>query len=596
MKRPYFFLSGLVMLAVSAKGQIMYSNGAVVHITNGAMVFSNGGVHVTNSSAFTNDGSLVITKNSTIPLAGTLDLSNSAVVDGNGIYKVEQDWINDATFNAGTSQVTLNGNTQQFITSTTNVVTTFNQLTLAGTGTGTNRKKTLQGVDANVGAAGTLTINDRELETQGNTFFVQNPSTTAVSNSTTPGNEGFVSSVAPGTFSRATNTNAAYSFPTGSSNGTLRYRPVELTPTVVGTDVYTARLNNTDPNADGFNRSQNDGSMCIINNLYYHSIDRSSGSTPADIKLFYINSSDGAWGGMGHWKNASTDWNNMNTVAPASSGIFSTLTRSGWLFADPGHPYSLINVRPAQPSITCPTICENTSGNTFTATGATTYQWTVPAGSSITSGQGSSSINVAWGTGTAAVDVVAVGVAGCNSLPASCSPTVFPSPVANFTASSSGEYGDAYTFNNLSTGATTWNWNFGDGSSVSTQNTTHQYSGAGTYTVWLTVSNAGNCSDMDSLVITTEEGINIPNVFSPNGDDVNDFFYISSSHLQEYTLDIFNRWGERMFHSETQGEKWDGTNNGGNACPNGSYFFVLKASTSTKDHSTTGYITLIGAK
>jgi gliding motility-associated-like protein len=598
MKKSYFFLIVSVMMAVPlAKGQIFYSNGAVVHITNGATVVSNGGVHVSNSSAFTNDGDLIVTKNSTLPLAGSLDISNSAVLDGNGVYKVEQDWINDATFNAGSSQVTLNGNTQQFITSTTGVVTTFNQLALAGSGTGTNRKKTLQNVDANIGTSGTLTINDRELETQSNTFYVLNTSTTAVSNSTTAGSEGFVSSTAPGTFSRATSANAAYLFPTGSSNGTLRYRPVELTPTAIGSDVYTARLNNTDPNTDGFNRSQNDGSMCVINNLYYHSIDRSSGSTPADIKLFYITSADGAWAGMGHWKNASTDWNNMSTVNAASSGVFATLTRAGWLFADPGHPYSLINVRPAQPSITCPTICENTGGNTFTATGATTYQWSVPAGSSITSGQGTSTITVNWGTGTSAVSVVASGTAGCNSLPASCSPTVFPSPIAQFTAASTGgDYDDSYTFNNLSTGGTSWTWNFGDGSSAGGQNAVHQYTGAGTYTVILEASNAGGCTDTASMVITTEEGINIPNVFSPNGDDLNDYFFVSSSHLDEYMLDIFNRWGERMFHSETQGEKWNGTNNGGGTCPNGIYFYVLKAKSNTKDYSTSGYVTLAGAK
>jgi gliding motility-associated-like protein len=603
MKKHYFFLSGLFLLAcLTADAQILYSNGALVHITSGAIVTANGGVHVSNASAFTNDGNLTITKNSTLPLAGTFDLSALAVVDGNGTYRVEQDWINDATFTAGTSQVELYGNTQQFITSTTGISTTFNKLLLTGTGTGTNRKKTLQGVSASVNTTGTLTINDRELETQANTFFVLNPSPTAVTNSTVPGSEGFVSSASPGTLSRETNSTSAYLFPTGSSNGTLRYRPVEMTPAApVAGDVYTVRMNNTDPNTDGFNRANNDGSMCVINNFYYHSIDRVSGTTAADIRLFYIASADGNWAGMGHWKNASTDWNNMSTVTPATSGIFTTLNRSSWLFADPGHPYSLINVRPAQPSLTtCPTICENSGGNIFTVTGtATSYQWSVPGGSSIASGQGSSSITVNWGIGNGAVDVYAVGTAGCNSLPASCQPTVFSSPVAQFIASASGNsnYDDNYTFTDISTSGTIWNWSFGDGGSSASQNTSHQYAGAGTYTVVLEVSNAGGCSDTASFVITSDEGINIPNVFSPNGDGINDEFFISSSNLSEYILDIFNRWGELMFHSENKTEVWDGTNhNNGKSCPNGNYFYVLKAASATRDYSSNGYISITGTK
>lgn len=183
-----------------SKAQIMFSNGAVVQINAGATVITNGGLEISDTSAFTNNGLLTITKNSTFPSPGNFELNTGANVTGTGTYRIEQDWINDATFTASTSSVELFGNTQQFITSTTGTSTTFNDLDLLGAGVGANRKKTLLNVNASVHATGSLTINDRELETQTNTFFVLNPTPGAVSNITTPGSEGFVSSIAPGTF------------------------------------------------------------------------------------------------------------------------------------------------------------------------------------------------------------------------------------------------------------------------------------------------------------------------------------------------------------------------------------------------------------
>ncbi|HYG53618.1 MAG TPA: hypothetical protein VD905_22170, partial [Flavobacteriales bacterium] len=250
MKRRVF---GIIIFGIAYSNlhaQILFSNGATVHINTGATVITNGGTEISNTSTFINDGDLTVTKNSVTPLPGNFTLNSGSAVSGNGTYRVEQDWINDATFTAGTSTVELFGNTQQFITSTTSTATTFNNLLLTGTGTGTDRKKTLQFVNASTGTSGILTINDRELETQTNTFFVLNTSTGAVTNTTTPGSEGFVSSLSPGFLSRATNSASAYLFPTGSSLGTLRYRPIEVVPTATASNTYTVRLNNNDPNVD----------------------------------------------------------------------------------------------------------------------------------------------------------------------------------------------------------------------------------------------------------------------------------------------------------------------------------------------------------
>lgn len=597
MKQNYPLIAAVFALAISLplSSQIFYSNGATVAVTNGGVLWCNGGITLDNTSNFTNDGSVTTTKNSTALLPGTFTINASSSSQGNGTYQVEQDWINNATFVAGTSTVRMFGNTQQYITSVNGTVTTFHNLTLLGNGTGNNRKKSLLLVNAISDPAGVDSLNNRELETQTNTFFVQNTSLTAVQNDQTAGSEGFVSSTAPGTLSRLTNSTGAYLYPTGSSNVLTRYRPVLITPNGSGNDEYTVRFINYNPDNDGFLRSQNDGTICTANDTFYHAIDHISGPDFADITIHYIPANDGPWVGMSHWRNTSTNWNDMGTVGFATAGVFTQMTRNAWQFANPGFPYVLTDVRPAQPLINCPTICENSPNNLFTSSGATDYVWTIPGNGTIVSGQGTDSLYVDWTTGIGTVSVTAVSPTGCNSLPTTCQPTVSPAPNANFLDTASGGWSSTYTFIDLTGNATAWTWDFGDGSSSTQQNPTHDYTGAGSYTVTLTVTNQYGCMDTVQSIVTALEGIIIPNVFTPNGDGTNDEFYIPNSGMKEYKIQIYDRWGVLVFESDAPAIHWDGRSTSGQSCTDGTYYFVLHALTNTHDYSTTGFLTLIGS-
>lgn len=601
MKKIYITLASALLISGSQSlfSQVFYTNGATFAVTTGGVFYCNGGITFDQSSNVTNDGDITTTKNDMVnPTPGTLRIDNSSTVQGNGNYNVEQDWVNNATFTGGSSTVTMYGNTQQLITSTNGTVTTFNNLTLTGTGTGNNRKKTLQSVDANVGLTGNLTINDRELETQTQVFTVLNPAVGSVTNVTTPGAEGFVSSLAPGTFARATNTTGVYVFPTGSSVNVTRYRPIEITPNASAANVYSVRMINHNSDNDTYLRTSNDGVICTANDTFYHAILRPVGATAADIRMFYIPASDGNWTGMSQWRLANTQWNDMSTVSNGSSGVFTTMTRSAWAFANPGEPYILTDVRPAAPSITCPSVCENSSGNIFTAQGDSTttgYQWTVPGSGNIISGQGSDSLYVDWTIGTGYVVVYATTSTGCNSLADSCAPSVSSAPNAQFMDTTSGMFGTDYVFIDQTSGATSWSWDFGDNTTSTQQNPTHQFPTAGTYTVILTVTNANGCIDMDTVIITVEEGILIPNVFSPNGDGINDEFFISSSGFSEYKMEIYDRWGVKIFESAEPNVHWDGHTSSGAACSDGTYYYILTAITPSQDYSTTGFVTLIGS-
>ena len=135
------------------------------------------------------------------------------------------------------------------------------------------------------------------------------------------------------------------------------------------------------------------------------------------------------------------------------------------------------------------------------------------------------------------------------------------------------------TFTNTSTGATSYTWTLGNNTTTSTQqNTSYTYSMPGTYTVVLIASN-GTCADTTTatVIVDVPTTIIIPNVFSPNGDSLNDEFYIACTGMQSLNCDIFNRWGQKVFTLTGPNQSWDGRLNNGNAATEGTYYYMLVA-------------------
>ena len=333
-----------LLLPVCLNAQILSSNAGTIFINNGGQLFCNGGVEFNNNSAITNNGQLSTTKNSTIILAGTLSNNSTSIINGTGDYYVEQDWINDATFNANSSSVYLNGNTEQLITSNNGTITEFNNLILQGNGTANNRKKTLQNVDARISSTGSLQINSRELATETNSMIVLNPSNAAVSNTLVLNNEGFVSSLPPGYLSWNSNSSSPYNFPLGSSDGTLRYRPVVIEPKSTSANTYYARLNNTTGDTYGYNLSQHETEIETLNSLFFHSIEQELNIQNADVSIAYLPVSDGDWSAIAQWDDGSIMWNSIAPANASNIGNYNALQKVDWDFANPNHPYILVNL------------------------------------------------------------------------------------------------------------------------------------------------------------------------------------------------------------------------------------------------------------
>ncbi|MBS1634476.1 MAG: PKD domain-containing protein [Bacteroidetes bacterium] len=135
------------------------------------------------------------------------------------------------------------------------------------------------------------------------------------------------------------------------------------------------------------------------------------------------------------------------------------------------------------------------------------------------------------------------------------------------------------SFTNQSTGASSYNWTFGDNTTLGSTDPSHAYSQPGTYTVVLVADNGLGCSDTASYVFTINTtGYTVPTGFTPNGDGLNDYFYVMGGPFDEYDLHVFNEWGNEVFSSGLQSNKWDGTFKLTDQ-PSGTYIYVFNGKT-----------------
>lgn len=239
--------------------------------------------------------------------------------------------------------------------------------------------------------------------------------------------------------------------------------------------------------------------------------------------------------------------------------------------------------------------CANPSVS-FTAASTGTnvsYSWGGPGGFS-SSSQNPSGVNVP-GTYTLTVTDNANGCMSTSTLAI----VQGTNPAVSFTANpTSGNTPLNVNFTNTSTGGFTgFSWDLGNQTSSSQVNASATYTATGTYTVILTgISSSPACNDtaMTVITVTEEETIEVPNIFTPNGDHSNDAFYIHSRGYKDLHVDIFNRWGQLLATMDGIESTWDGTSPNGEKVPDGTYYYLLKAtSLSGKSKELTGFITLL---
>ncbi len=154
-----------------------------------------------------------------------------------------------------------------------------------------------------------------------------------------------------------------------------------------------------------------------------------------------------------------------------------------------------------------------------------------------------------------------------------------PVPVASFTPDVyTGENPLKVNFTNTSQGSNNYEWIF-DGENKSTdKNPTFTYNIPNTYTVLLISSDNKMCPDTATVEINVYERftVDIPNVFTPNGDGSNDVFTINSTGIAELSCEIYDRWGLKIYNWERKNDGWDGRSLSGSMATEGTYYFILK--------------------
>jgi gliding motility-associated-like protein len=123
-------------------------------------------------------------------------------------------------------------------------------------------------------------------------------------------------------------------------------------------------------------------------------------------------------------------------------------------------------------------------------------------------------------------------------------------------------------FNNASIGKyKEVSWDFGDGSTSLEWEPTHTYAKAGTYTIELKLRDLDGCVvSITKEILITDHYIEFPNVFTPNDDSINDYFYPKFIYIKDIHVLIMNKWGELVFESkDLESKGWDGKYNGDKA-------------------------------
>jgi gliding motility-associated-like protein len=179
---------------------------------------------------------------------------------------------------------------------------------------------------------------------------------------------------------------------------------------------------------------------------------------------------------------------------------------------------------------------------------------------------------------------------------------LFPNPLVTFSTNDStllGSYNILFTVQNQQTSPFdtvkyAFTWDFGDSQSFTTDTVMHghRYTSAGDYTVTLTAADQHGCEGSAVQTISVEDHFRTCNVFTPNGDGVNDNFIISTNGQSAYSLTIFTRTGSVVYKTESPTLIWNGYNHSGVKMMPGLYYYVVKELNGGNNH-TSGFFYML---
>lgn len=176
---------------------------------------------------------------------------------------------------------------------------------------------------------------------------------------------------------------------------------------------------------------------------------------------------------------------------------------------------------------------------------------------------------------------------------------IYPKPTADFVFSPIKPIeGNEVLFTDASFGSNInqWYWFFNSQNINSTlQNPHYSYMEPGSYPITLIIKSDKGCSDTLTKVIIVGEdyGIYVPNAFTPNDDGFNDTFFAKGYGIVKFEMNIFDRWGEKVFSTNDMRNAWDGTFRG-KLCKDDTYVWKINlTNVFGKSHELKGHVTLM---
>ncbi|MCB8999678.1 MAG: gliding motility-associated C-terminal domain-containing protein [Bacteroidales bacterium] len=137
---------------------------------------------------------------------------------------------------------------------------------------------------------------------------------------------------------------------------------------------------------------------------------------------------------------------------------------------------------------------------------------------------------------------------------------------------------------------TSIDWDFGNGKTESSNlSPVVQYDSIGSYTVSCLINGLYLISEPDLIHISC---LRAPNVFSPNDDNINDFFIVETDGVSPYLFSVFTRSGSLVYKTESPTIIWDGRSLSGQKMKTGIYFFTIRQLNTDALNETKGIVYL----
>jgi gliding motility-associated-like protein len=247
----------------------------------------------------------------------------------------------------------------------------------------------------------------------------------------------------------------------------------------------------------------------------------------------------------------------------------------------------------------CSPVC---TSFTVAGTGIVSANWTM--------GDGSNDVGVTPALhcyttpGIYTVSVIASDLNGCTGSNTN-TVEVYPVPIADFNHAPIKpilNIDQEVTFTDASWGANvvSWNWYFMNTAQYTSvlQNPTFMYTEPGTYPVALVVKSDKGCMDtlVRPLVVGEDYGIYVPNAFTPNADGLNDIFQPKGFGVVKYEINVYDRWGEKVYTTKNFDEGWNGTfqGRGNKIMEEGTYTWLINLTdVFGKSHELKGHVILM---